>query len=284
MNVGKEYYDKIPIPEDLDQIIRSSMKRAAREKRTRYLRRWAVSIAAVCCIAFLGANITPVYAYASRLSIIGSVVRMLRIGGGGERTDGVHTKAEANGETVKLCFESSRGELDTAPAYTVSHLLAPNRIVLTLHGVRTLDYETIQGSLLATEAVRDVYRTMIGDDSMYGFTIVLNSGYTYEITELAEPGALSMRFYPDPAYQPEQTVYYLRSEAVPYGEQLGLLSERYKGEATQLRTQSGEYIITIGQYETETEANAALQSIEALYGSDIKLVVESGLADEIPEK
>ena len=284
MNVGKKYYDKIPIPEDLDQIIWSSMKKAAREKQSKYLRRWAVSIAAVFCITFLSANITPIYAYASQLSIVGRVVRMLRIGGGGERTDGVHTKAETNGETVTLSFESSRGELDTAPVYTVSHLLAPNRIVLTLHGVRTLDYEAIQESLLATEAVRDVYRTMIGDDSAYGFTIVLNSGYTYEITELADPSALSVRFYTDPAYQPEQMVYYLRSEAVPYGEELGLLSERYQGEATQLRTQSGEYIITIGQYETEAEANAALQSIEALYGSDIKLLVESGLADEIPEK
>ena len=178
MNVGKEYYDQIPIPEELDQIIWSSMKRATRERRSRHLRRWAVSAAAVCCIVFLGANITPVYAYASQLPIIGSVVRILHVGSGGERTDGVHAEAETEGETVELCFESSRGEVETAPAYTVSHLLAPNRIVLTLHGVRAIDYEAIRESLLATEAVRDVYRTMIGDDSACGFTIVLNSGYT----------------------------------------------------------------------------------------------------------
>ena len=132
-------------------------------------------------------------------------------------------------------------------------------MVLTLHGVRTIDYEAIRESLLTTEAVRDVYRAMIGDDSMCGFIVVLNSGYTYELTEHTDPAGLSVRFYPDPAYQPEQTVYYLRSEAMPYGEGLGLLAERYPGKAAQLKTQSGEYIITVGQYGSLAEAEAALR-------------------------
>lgn len=134
--------------------------------------------------------------------------------------------------------------------------------------------------LLAMEAVQDVYRTMIGDDSMCGFIIVLNSGYTYEITEHADPASLAVRFYRDPEYQPEQTVYYLRSEAMPYGEGLGLLAEQYGDEAAQLQTQSGEYIITVGQYETSAEA--ALQALEEAAGSDSGLFVAGGLADEIP--
>ena len=84
------------------------------------------------------------------------------------------TGASAEGETVDFHFESSTEELDAAPVYTVSHLLAPNRIILTLHGVRTIDYEAISESLLSTEAVQSVSRAMIGDDSMFGFIIVLN--------------------------------------------------------------------------------------------------------------
>ena len=283
MNVGKKHYEQIPIPEELDRVVWDSMGKAAREARARHLRRWAVSAAAVFCAAFLCANVGPLYAYASRLPVIGAVVQVLHVGGGGERTDGAHAAAEAAGETVEFHFLSRSGELDTAPVYTVSHLLAPNRMNLTLHGVRSIDYEAIRESLLATEAVRDVYRAMIGDDSAFGFVIVLNSGYTYEITEHADPASLSVRFYPDPAYQPEQTVYYLRSEAVPYGEGLGLLAEQYPGEAAQLQTRSGEYIITVGQYETSDEAEAALQALEETAGGASGLFVASGRADDIPE-
>ena len=69
-------------------------------------------------------------------------------------------------------------------------------------------------------------RAMIGYDSAFGFVIVLNSGYTYEITEHADPASLSVRFYSDPAYQPEQTVYYLRSEGRTAG---GRLPARHTG-------------------------------------------------------
>ena len=285
MNIGKAQYDAIPIPTDLDQIIWDAISRAEREAWTRTLRRWLVSAAAVFCVAFLSANITPVYAYASRLAVIGAVVRVLHIGSGGEITDGAHTGASAEGETVQFHFESASEELDAAPVYTVSHLLAPNRIILALHGVRTIDYEAISESLLSTEAVQSVSRAMIGDDSMFGFIIVLNGGWTYEITEYANPASLSVRFYPDEAYQPEREVYYLRSEAVPFGEELGIMNEIYwTSGATQLRTRSGGYIITIGQYDTLDEANAALKVLEEQSGGDTGLFVSSGLAGEIPEK
>lgn len=285
MNIGKLQYDAIPIPEELDQVIWDAVSRAERDMRTRTLRRWLVSAAAVLCVVFLSANITPVYAYASRLPVIGAVVRVLHIGSGGEITDGAHTGASAEGETVDFHFESASEELDAAPVYTVSHLLAPNRIILTLHGVRTIDYEAISESLLSTEAVRSVSRAMIGDDSMFGFIIVLNGGWTYEITEYANPASLSVRFYPDEAYQPEREVYYLRSEAVPFGEELGLLNEIYFWDgATQLQTRSGGYIITIGQYDTLAEASAALKTLEDKFGGNTGLFVSGGLANEIPEK
>ena len=51
----------------------------------------------------------------------------------------------------------------------------------------------------------------------YGFVIVLNSGYTYEIAKYANPALLSVRFYPDEDHQPEREVDYFRSEAVPFG-------------------------------------------------------------------
>lgn len=285
MNIGKKQYCEIPIPEELDQVIWNATRRAERDARSQKLRRWLVSAAAIFCAVFLSANITPVYAYASQLPVIGAAVRVLHIGAGGEITDGAHTGASVEGEVVDFHFESYSDELDAVPAYSVSHLLAPNRMILALHGVRTIDYEAIEQSLLATEAVQSVSRAMIGDDSMYGFIIVLNSGYTYEITEYANPASLSVRFYPDADYQPECEIYYLRSEAVPFGEELGLLCETYfEEDASQLQTQSGDYIVTIGQYSTRDEAEAALKTLEDKYGGSTGLFVASGLADEIPER
>ena len=62
------------------------------------------------------------------------------------------------------------------------------------------------------------------------------------------------------------------------------MNELYWGnDATQLQIQSGDYIVTVGQYDTLEEANAALKALEEQLGGDAGLFVASGLADEIPE-
>jgi len=210
---------------------------------------------------------------------------VLHIGSGGVQTDGAHVDAQSKGETVQFQFESLSQELDTVPVYSVMHQLAPNRVILTLQGVRSIDYVAITQSLLATDAVRDVYMAMIGDDTMWGFVIVLNSGYTYEVTEYTDQPSLAVRFYPDEAYQPDKKVYYLRSEAVPFGVELGIMAEMlYWDVAPQLKTQRGDYIVTVGQYSTAADATAALRALEDKNGMDTGLCVSSGLADQIPEK
>lgn len=284
-NVGKKRYDEIPIPAGLEQAIWNGMKRAERERRRTVSLKWAASIAAVFCLFFACANITPVYAYASELPVISGIVRVLHIGTGGTRTDGAHITAESQGETVDFRFEIDSEETDAVPVYSAEHLRSPNRLTLTLQGVRGIDDQTVFKKLLATDAVRDVYRSMIGDDSAAGFVIVLNSGYTYEITEHANPAFLSVRFYRDSSYLPSQTIYYLRTKAMPYGEELGMIADMFCWDgATQLKTQSGSYIVTVGQYDTKAEASEALKKIETKFGEDTGLFIASGTADAIPEK
>ena len=284
MNPGKEQYDNISIPARLEQVILEAMDKAVQDNRRTRLRRWIAGAAAVFCMLFLSANITPIYAYASQIPVLGNVVRVLHIGTGGERTDGVFSDAQTAGEAVQFRFERSSQTLESVPVYSITHLLAPNRIVLTLHGVRGIDYQGIRESLLTTDAVQNVYRQMLGDDSMIGFVIVLNGGYTFEVMEYANPASLCLLFYAGQEKQPERTVYYLRSEAVPYGEALGLMSEKFfRDGATQLQTRQGDYIITIGQYDTREEAETALMTLEEKYGGETGLYVASGKTDEIPE-
>lgn len=283
MNLGKMRYDEIPIPADLDRVVGGAFRRDRRQRRAKTARRWLTAAAAIFLLFFASANIAPIYAYASGIPVIGTIVQVLRIGTGGEVTDGAHAAADAKYETVDLRFESSAENLHSVPSYTVNHLLAPNRIVMTLSGVRSIDFDSIRESLLSADAVRDVYQTMIGDDSMVGFVIVLESGYDYEITEYADPPRLSLRFYANPSYQKDHVVYYLRSAAMPFGEELGVTAEYFYWDgATQLKTSDGNYIVTVGQYPTLAEANAALRTLEEKFGGDTGLYPASGTADEIP--
>ncbi len=280
MNIGKKKYDQIPVPDHLERVIWSAVRKQEREMRVRKIRRWALNAAAVFCMLAACAAIDPLYAYAAHIPVVGAIVRVIHAGIGGETTDGTHTSALGQEETVMFQFESDSKELDIAPSYSVTHLLAPNRMALTLQGVRSIDDEAIRQSLLATQAVQDVYRVMIGDDSTCGFVIVLNSGYTYDITEYAWPASLSVRFCRDTEYRPDQTVYYLRTREMPYGENLGLIWEKYYLDgASQLKTQNGGYIVTLGQYDTEEDAAAALKE---KYGADPDFFVSKGRADDIP--
>ncbi len=283
-NLGKQFYDEIPIPAALDIVINDAITRYKRDAWRKTARKFTASAVAAVLLLFTAANIPPIYAYAADLPILGTLVRVLHVGTGGEQTDGVHTAADAAGQTVSLRFEADAQAAATAPVYTATHLNAPNRLVLTLSGVRTLDFPSIESSLRKADAVRDVYRSMIADDSSYGFVIVLKPGYDYEISELANPASLSLRFFQS-EQAAQNTYYYLRTAAVPYGEELSILSETlFEDHPTQLKTADGNYIVTVGEYATEAEATAALQSIEQRLGGTSGLTVAHGTAQDIPQK
>lgn len=281
MNAGREKYENISIPEGLGAAIDSGMRRASRRRVLRAVRRTAAGAAAAVCILFAGANIMPVYSYAADIPVLGDIVRVFHVGSGGEFTDGAHAQGDAMDGKVEISFSTSDGALTGAPAYSVEHLYAPSRIVLNLHGVRGADFDSIRESFLKSEAVSDVYRNMYLDDSAISLTVVLNDGWDYEISEYAEPGTLIFGF--TEAEQSEDEVYFLRSEAMPYGEQLGLMCEQYHAEgASQVKTVDGEYIVVIGQYASEEEALTALEALNSQHG-DTGLYVASGEANEVPE-
>lgn len=281
MNSGKMRYDSTRIPLSLGDAINTGIARAQRKRRLSTLRRALGGAAAALVILFAGANIAPVYSYASDIPVLGEIVRVLHVGRGGSITDGAGTGAQSDGETAVLTFTGTGGSLSEVPAYTAEHFQAPNRIVLTLHGVRGADMEEISAKLHECSAVVDVYRNMILDDSSVGLTIVLRGGVDYEISEYESPGTLAISFTESSAESCE--VYYLRSEAMPYGETLGLLCEQYHAEgATQVKTQSGEYFVAIGQYETEYEAKAAIKQLEEMYGNT-GLYVTNSKSDAIPD-
>lgn len=281
MNAGREKYENISIPEGLGAAIDSGMRRASRRRVLRARQAHAAGAAAARLHSLRGREHHARLQLCGRHTVLGDIVRVFHVGSGGEVTDGAHAQGDAMDGKVEISFSTSDGALTGAPAYSVEHLYAPNRIVLNLHGVRGADFDSIRESFLKSEAVSDVYRNMYLDDSAISLTVVLNDGWDYEISEYAEPGTLIFGF--TEAEQSEDEVYFLRSEAMPYGEQLGLMCEQYHAEgASQVKTADGEYIVVIGQYASEEEALTALEALNSQHG-DTGLYVASGEANEVPE-
>ena len=95
---------------------------------------------------------------------------------------------------------------------------AHKRLMRGLVGVRDIDCDSLSESLLETSAVQDAYRMMVLDDSRFGVVIVLNPGWSCEVSEYTDAGALMLSFEEDAGAEEEGAVYYLRTEAMPYTE------------------------------------------------------------------
>lgn len=276
-------YSDIPIPEQLDQVIDQAAARARRTTRRRPLIRTGLCAAAALCLLTVTAN-SPLAAQAMHIPIVGSVVKILRVGTGGQSTDGLAVHAQAQSDRVELSFTRTTGTADTAPFYNAARYLAPNRVVLTLHGVRIADRQAILTQLTNSPAVQDAYFGMILDDSAVLLTVELNDGYDCQITERAEPAGLTLDFTPVTQPASDAPVYYLRSEAMPYGESLGIFCERLMNQdCSQVRVDENNYVVMLGQYSSEDEAQDALTQLEQTLGGASGLWVSSSLPNERPD-
>lgn len=247
-----ERYQDIPIPDALGDVIDRAAARAKHQRRRRPLVRTGICAAAALCVLTVTAN-SPL---------------------------AVHAAGE--GSKADILFTETEGSADFAPSYTAKTYRAPGRVVLSLGGVRLADRQAVCDTLTQTEGVRDAYFAMVLDDSVMQLVIELEPGYTYEITERAEPAGLTFTFTKDDTQTDSAPVYYLRTEAMPYGESLGIAAERFWGkETTQVRTEEGNYIVTVGEYQSESEAQSALDALNAELG-ETGLTIASSLPDERP--
>ena len=251
---NREIFENIPVPNELDEVIDRAIRRA--EKRYSPVKQIFAAAACLALVLFTTAN-TPLYTYAQDVPVIGDVVRVFRIGTGGEITDGQELGAESEGGSVQLTF----GEASTAPVYEVERFAAPERVVITMHGVRFTDRNEVIANIEAAEGVAGAYFALVMDDSMMQLVVELERGFDCTVTELADPAGLKLDFTGG-VETTDETVWYLRSESMPRGENLAMLCEHY-GEFNphQVRTASGNFAVIIGAYASEEEAEAALAEL-----------------------
>lgn len=280
---GKERYDRIPIPDRLDDVLQDAQKRAAtRTRRFSGVSRLAV-VAAACLMLLLVVNVPAVSHAMANIPVVGKIVQVLQFGGGGERTDGVAVDtAVVEENTLRIEFGSNGQASANVPSYTVEQKDAPNRLIFTFNGTREFDYDKVEQDLRGLSLVKDVYRNVILDDSAMRFVVELKNGVTHTITEFREPAGLELKLTQGTAEEP-YVVYGLRSEEMPMGEGLAMLEELYGGEGVSfVKAGSGEFVAVIGEYRTREEAEKKLREVEEKAGVGVgesEFVVQSWMSD-----
>lgn len=289
MNAEKFTYENIEVPDErLIQAIYAGMGKASRMRRNRYLFRTLTAAAAAFALLLCSANIPSLYAYASEVPVLGEFVRALHMGGGGEKTKHQDIEAEVSEHELVIRFVDKGRAADTVVPYEVHHYLAPSRIALTLESLTEAEYEKLEGQIGQMKGIADIYRTLSMEKDKISFVIVLDRLYNYEVMEQIFPGMLSIRLFQDAYFAegesaPEQKIFYLRTESMAQGDVLkGLLEKYRKEEPTQVKTQEGRFILTVGEFSSREEAENRLEELQKSYDGAAEFQVSSGMTKEIP--
>lgn len=287
-NSGKEKYDQIPIPEDelLDAIKKGIHKKHRLQKKKR-LKSLTAAAASVIIILFTCANIPVFYTYAQEIPIVSMFVTAFHVGSGGKEMPDVDIEVTGDSGNVNIFFKHEHAAAENALSYSVTYFSSPVRMEIVFYGLKNADFHRIEEELMKIDAVADVYR-ITGKENDLAFSVVLEKGYNYEVMEFSNPGSLSINFFPDAYYtederHPDQTVYYIRSNPVPYGKKLESLVSQYCDEhPSQVKTREGKYIIVIGEFDTEKEAKEASDTLRDKYNTEYELYVGIGKVGEGP--
>lgn len=271
MIAGKKSYEEIPVPECLDEVFFQACRRGRKTIAVRRMKKAALAGAAcICFVAFTGNE--TIYAKLSEIPVIGQVVQMIHSGQGGEITDGAAGKlAEAEGN-LQVYFGS---EVEKVPHYTVQYLQAPERIQITLDGVRGFDRDRLNESAKILDGVKDIYFITYLDDSSVRFAIELEEGFGYQVKEFEKPGYLEISFGLSESAPAAGSSWYIRSESMEMGESLALMQENYDALQSEItKTSDGRYALQIGPFADKQEAELALEKTESIESGDILYLEE----------
>ena len=281
---GKDRYAQIEIPAQLGEVLEEAQRKAAARNRRTARWRWLGSSAAALIACLLVLNIPGVASALSQVPVVGSIVKVLQFGAGGERTDGAAVSTVTSENTIRIVFGQEGETAASAPSYTVDQREAPKRLIFTFNGVRSFDYDALEQDMMASPLVSDVYRNMILDDSAMRFVVELKEGTRHTLTEYSNPGTLELKLTTEGKTAPPEEVYYVRSEGMPQGESLAILEEIYiDDDVTFLKTSSGDFAAVIGGFATREEAEQKLAEIAARENYAGDLHVDSWMSNGHPE-
>lgn len=139
MSMERKDYENIQIPTEVSGIMQKVRLRK-RKVNTRIF----TEIAIVFAVFMVSSNTPIVYAAILDIPVIGDVVKIFHIGSGGGISDALKINMAADEEHLTLTFSrntDANEPVSAVPAYHIEEFAAPDRIVITVNGIRSYDYE-----------------------------------------------------------------------------------------------------------------------------------------------
>ncbi len=280
MSIDRKNYENIEIPMEVSGILEKAMLR----KRKVNVRIFA-GIAMAFAVLLVSSNMPSAYAALLEIPVIGDAVKIFHIGSGGKISDGFNLDTAVEEERLKLTFgqnTDAKEQADTAPAYTIEEFAAPNRIVITVNGIRSFDPEAFMQEAEKSSYIKTAYRELLMDDSAIRVVLELQPNTGFEVTEYREPASLELRMFVQ--QKKEREVWFVRSRKMQMSEELALMAELLpESKGVIAGTQDGSYIFCIGEFETEEEAVRAFKAMDETIRSEYSFFVDHCISSVRPE-
>lgn len=281
---GKERYENIEIPSQLSDVIEKATQRGRAHQRNRRMIRGTSTIVAACAALMIAVNVPGVAMALSDVPVVGSIVKVLQVGGGGERTDGAKVSTSVQENALDIHFTVDGEQIASVPAYTVDYKEAPNRLIFSFNGVRDLDLQKLQQDIRSLSNVKDVYSNVILDDSAIRFVVELKDNIDYSVSEYKEPGYIQLKLFGAAKQAEPHEVFYVRSQEMEQGESLGMLDEQYAQDGSSvIKTKSGKFVLAIGGFASRAEAEEMLHQLSEREDYYETLQVDSWMSNENPQ-
>lgn len=280
MSIDRKDYENIEIPAEVSGILE---KAVSRKRRARV--RMSAGIAMAFAVLLVSSNTPAVYAALSSVPVIGNAVKIFHIGSGGLILDGLKMDVSAKDQHLKLTFSQNAeagGQAEAAPSYKIEEFAAPDRIIITVNGIRSFDVETFMQEAAKCSYIKTAYREMLLDDSSVRVALELQPDIDFEVTEYKEPASLELRLFA--SQKKEREVWFIRSRKMEMSEELALMPELLPDSGGVIAgTQDGSYIFCIGEFETQDEAVQALEAMDESIRSGYSFWVDHCLSSERPK-
>ncbi len=295
----KKSYKNVEIPDELDLVIKTAIKKGEAARRMSALRKMAATVAAVLLLAFTaGINLSPAFA-----ETIGSIpgasglVKILQFNRGsvtgGEVTDGKQvgpvTREEDQdvaGETITIPIYQDGIPAGTAVYFEVRQNLYPHSIIIDLHGIRFSS--TTQPDFTGSKVVTGMHKLILLDDAAERYTILFNGPVDLVVKETSDPASIVIEIT-EASAQSLAPVYSVRTASYPFGETIGameeMINEALDWQADTVRMLpdvNGNLTVEAGYFGSEAEAQSFIESLLDSGAIDFNLYIEKRSSTAIP--
>ena len=293
----KNEYLKIETPSEISETIIKGIERGKKEMnlhsnaKNRVLKICA-SLVLATSILTGAVNVSPTFADTlSNIPVIGEIVKVLQFTNnearGGVITDGtdidnIDIIADETSEEIIIEFSNGDENQDIVGSYNIIKAEYPNTITFEIGGARRFTALDDFQKLSESQYVKEIYPLITLDDSLMRFVVVFNTSVDFNITEMKSPASLVININEKEALD-QQSIYIVRTESMPKGETFGILEEQLtvNYDIRVIKDDNEWFVVELKNFDTKEEADAFIT--EYSKSSDIKLIVEERLENEIPK-